>query len=295
MRLLLTGASGQLGAYILRELTRQNQQASAWSGSGTGRLFGFELEPVDLANPDQVSTAFRRAQPDAVLHAGAVSMISDCYRDPQRAKQVNMEGTAILAELAAKAKARLLFVSTDLVFDGERGNYEEHDKPSPLSIYGKTKAAAEPMVLSAPRGMVVRASWLYGPKLVGQPAFFGQMVAALVERRPLALFEDEWRTPLALAAAARALLGILRSDFTGLLHLGGPERLSRLDMGRRLAAYMGIESRPITASQRSSNPAPEPRPRDTSLDSSLWRALFPRERWPTWEEGLREMGATTPV
>src|SRR5262249_35258679 len=288
MRLLLTGASGQLGSYILRELARQNQQASPWSGSGTGRLFGFELEPVDLANPDQVSTAFRRAQPDAVLHAGAVSMISDCYRDPQRAKQVNTEGTAILAELAAEAKARLLFVSTDLVFDGERGNYEEHDKPSPLSIYGKTKAAAEPMVLSAPRGMVVRASWLYGPKLVGQPAFFGQMVAALVERRPLALFEDEWRTPLALAAAARALLGILRSDFTGLLHLGGPERLSRLDMGRRLAAYMGIESPLITASQRSSNPAPEPRPRDTSLDSSLWRALFPREGWPTWEEGLRE-------
>jgi dTDP-4-dehydrorhamnose reductase len=287
MRLLLTGASGQLGAYLLREL--RNQEVIAWSGSRTGELFGLPLRPVDLANREAVTTAFAEARPDLIVHTAGITTVSDCHRDPKRARQVNVEGSALLAELAARRQARLLFVSTDLVFDGEKGGYREGDAVGPLSVYGKTKVAAEQAVVSYPAAVVVRVGLLYGPALIERPAFFDQQAAALRAGRPLTLFADEWRTPLSLLATAQALLAVAASDFTGLLHLGGPLRLSRLEMGQRLATVLGCSPPNIVATSRNSGSAAEPRPGDTSLDSSLWRRLYPKQNWPDFEEGLRQM------
>jgi dTDP-4-dehydrorhamnose reductase len=201
---------------------------------------------------------------------------------------VNVEGTAALAEMAHRAGARFLHVSTDLVFDGEKGSYREADAPAPLSVYGQTKAEAEKDVLAC-SGTVVRLSLLFGLTLVGRTSFFDNQVDALRAEQPLTLFEDEWRTPLSLAAAARALLEIARSGFSGLLHLGGPERMSRVEMGQRLADHLGCRSDTIDKARRESMPAPEPRPRDTSLDASLWRKEFPRAAWPGFSEALREL------
>src|SRR5439155_2744036 len=98
-------------------------------------------------------------------------------------------------------------------FDGERAPYGEEDDPAPLSVYGRTKADAEAAVRAA-GGLVVRVSLLYGPSLSGRPSFFDDQAAALRSGRPLTLFEDEWRTPLALPAAARALVELARSGVT---------------------------------------------------------------------------------
>src|SRR5882724_8702418 len=121
MRILVTGASGQLGAYLLRHLARQSDQVVAWSGSRTGDLFVFLLHPVDLTDKDNLLLAFRAAAPTVVIHAAALSTIIHCFRNPRAARQINVEGTARLAELTDQTRARLLLVSTDLVFDGERG------------------------------------------------------------------------------------------------------------------------------------------------------------------------------
>src|SRR5690348_11824270 len=114
MRILVTGASGQLGGYLLRELRRRGADAAAWAGTRGGRLFGYDLRPVDLTDADAVAAAFGEARPAAVLHAAALANVADCYRDPARARRVNAEGTARLAELAGRAGARLVSVSTDL-------------------------------------------------------------------------------------------------------------------------------------------------------------------------------------
>jgi dTDP-4-dehydrorhamnose reductase len=289
MRILVTGASGQLGGYFLRRLQGSDLTVAAWSGSRRGELFGSVLHPVDLGDADAVRAAFRAARPDLLFHAAAQARIADCYHDPDLAYRINTSGSALLAELASAAGARLLLVSTDLVFDGEHGGYREEDAPSPLSVYGRSKADAEGAVLAAPHTVVARVSLLYGPSVVGRPSFFDEQVAALRAGRPVTLFADEWRTPLALSTAAEALLALARSDFTGLLHLGGPERLSRLEMGQRLADFLGVSSSAIVAVKRADIPSPEPRPRDTSLDSSRWRSLFPGLSWPGWREGLEEL------
>jgi dTDP-4-dehydrorhamnose reductase len=287
MRLLVTGASGQLGSYLLRECRRRGDTVLAWSGRRQGELFGYPLRPVDLTEPDAIATAFREARPDRVVHAAALAVASDCQREPRRAEQINAHGSAILAELADRAKVPLVYVSTDMVFDGEHAPYREEDAVAPLSVYGRTKAEGERAVLAYPRHTVVRVPLLFGLTLIGRPTFFDQQVLALRLGQPVTLFHDEWRTPLSLPTATRALLAL--ADPLGLLHLGGPERLSRLEMGQRLAVFLGGDATTIVPVSRGSVAAAEPRPADLSLDSSRWRRLFPHQEWPTWEEALSQL------
>jgi dTDP-4-dehydrorhamnose reductase len=273
MRILVTGASGQLGAYLLREL-HGRADLVAWSGS----------RHVDLTDPHALAAAFHAAHPDVVIHAAALARLADCQREPRRAQQVNVTATAALADQCVQSGTRLVFVSTDLVFDGERGGYREDDAPSPLSVYGRTKRDAEDVVRAVPQAVVARLSLLYGPSRNGRSSFFDEQTAALRTGRPVTLFTDEWRTPLDLTTAARALAALAVSEITGTLHVGGPERLSRYEMGVRLAAALGVEASAIVAMTRAEAPAAEPRPRDTSLDSSRWRAAFPEIPWPRYLE-----------
>jgi dTDP-4-dehydrorhamnose reductase len=294
MRLLITGASGQLGAYLLRELRGTSDEVTAWSGTKAQTLFGFPLEPVDLADFEQVDAAFRRARPTVVIHAAAVATIAACCRDPGHALNVNAHASAHLADLAAEAGTRLVLVSTDLVFDGAKGTYKESDVRSPLSIYGKTKRAAEDAImyrlLMWPNSFAIaRLSLLYGPSLVDWPAFFDDQVAAVRNRQPIRCFTDEWRTPLDYPTAARALLTVARSVLHGPIHIGGPQRLSRWEMAGKIAGVLGQDASCIVPVERADIPAPEPRPRDTSLDSTFWRSLFPKQPWPTMETALRDM------
>jgi dTDP-4-dehydrorhamnose reductase len=288
MRVLVTGASGQLGGYLLRELAARKVEIVAWSGSRRGSLFGVDLRPVDLADRDAVATAFRQACADTVIHAGALGRVADCFRDPETARLINTQGSASLAELAGRAGARLLHVSTDHVFDGERGNYCEEDVATPHTVYGRTKADAEQAVQATPQSLVVRVSLFFGPSVVGRPTFFDEQVNAARTGKPVALFMDEWRTPLSLRTAASALVALAHAEHVGIVHLGGPERMSRLEMGQRLAAYLGLEASFIRPIHRADAPCEEPRPRDASLDSSRWRALYPKHSWPTWEAALGE-------
>jgi dTDP-4-dehydrorhamnose reductase len=275
-----------LGGYLLREAVDRGLEVTAWSGSRTGRWFKVAVQPVDFMQAAELAKAFQEVRPQVINHAAALADVEACRREPDRARRINTEATARLAELAAGAGARLLYVSTDLVFDGEKGNYDEWASTAPLSVYGQTKRDAEPEVLNYSQLAVARVSWLYGPTLTGREGFFDDVVLKLRTGSPLRLYDDEWRTPISLTVAAKALVGIALSDFAGTIHVGGPERMSRWEIGRRLAAYLGIDASGIKAARRASDPAPEPRPRDTSLDSSQWRSMFPNEPWPCFEEAL---------
>jgi dTDP-4-dehydrorhamnose reductase len=285
MRVLVTGASGNLGGYLLRQLQGTGHAVTAWNGS----------RECDLCQPATIRAAFAAARPDVVLHAAALATVAACHRDPDRARRVNVDATALLADLCAAGGARLVFVSTDLVFDGDRGDYAETDEPAPLSVYGRSKRAAELAVLTGPRHLVVRVSLLFGPTLTGRPAFFDEQVRALRQRQPVTCFTDEWRTPLSLTTAAQALTALLTADVNGVLHLGGRERLSRLDMARHLAAHLGADPAVIVAASRTAvAAAAEPRPRDTALNSARWRGLFPDHPWPTFAAALRELKIPPP-
>jgi dTDP-4-dehydrorhamnose reductase len=276
MRCLVTGATGQLGPYLLRQLA--DHDVVTWRGSND----------VDLRSPEKIEQAFAMARPEVVIHAAAMSTPGSCFKDAAGAHAVNVQATATLARLAP----RIIFLSTDMVYDGSRGRYTEADAPSPTSVYGRTKVEAEQHVASHQRGLTIRLSLLFGPSLTGKPTLLDQQAAAMRRGEPVNLFHDEHRTPLAYEDAARAIVTAAASDLTGLFHLGGPQRLSRVEMGAALADALGAGHASITPCSRLSFTAAEPRPADTSLDSTHFFRTFPHLPRPTFAESMTRIFRT---
>lgn len=273
MEYLLTGATGYLGQYLVRELEAESTGFLACSGTSTSSHKTVPYHSIDLTNQSLVTSLLEKIQPRTIIHCAALARQLECWQNPERAHQINAETTAHLAREAVRLGCRLIYVSTDLVFDGTKPHLQEDDGPNPISIYGRTKWEGEKAAQLCPSSLIARISLLFGPSFSGKPSFFDHQVQNLLRGQPLHLFEDEWRTPLSVATAAKALILLSRSDRTGVIHLAGNDRLSRLEMGKILARRLRIEAPKIIATRRGSDP--EARPRDVSLDCTRFRTLFP--------------------
>jgi dTDP-4-dehydrorhamnose reductase len=244
----------------------------------TGRrpvgVAGVESCPVDLADPKGLEEAVRRARPTHVLHLGAMTSVAECHRRPADAERINAEATRVLA--GAAVGARFVFASTDMVFDGDRAPYREEDTPEPGSQYGRTKLAAERLLAGVAGALVVRLPLMFGFPRAGQQTTFVKQMAAVRAREPVRLFDDEYRTPAWLGDAARVMIGLARGDATGVMHAGGPERLSRYALIAGCAALFGIEDAVLEHASRLDIESAEPRPEDLSLDSGRLRAAYPK-------------------
>jgi dTDP-4-dehydrorhamnose reductase len=289
MRVVVTGAGGQLGAYAVESLARAGHEVLAWGHREPATVAGRPARPIELTDADATRRALDEARPEGVLHLAALASYDAVFRDPSRGELVNVGATHTLANWCARDGARLLMTSTDAVFDGERGWYREEDEARPVLAYGRTKLAAEGIVRGVPRGLVARLSLLYGPSRSGREAFFDRSLAALRSGEPRPYFADEYRTPLHLADAAEALARLLASEASGVVHIGGPERLSRFEMMRRAAAALGFDPGLVRENRRADVPSSEPRPADTSLDSGRLMSWLPGLRRRTVEAAVAEV------
>lgn len=290
-RWIITGASGQLGGHVLRALraVRPSGSLLALAGRGGLAISDIPLSRIDLRNGAALRELVAAYRPTHVLHLGAMTSVAECRQRPDDARKVNVDATRALAEAAAASRARFVFASTDMVFAGDGAPYAESAEPDAVSVYGRSKIEAEQALkreggaaaqgeagAAAGRagGLIVRLPLLYGLPATERATTFAQQIAALRAGEPLRLFDDEYRTPLALVDAARALVGLARSGATGVLHVAGPERLSRLELIERVAAALGIAGARLDGVSRVSSDAPEPRPEDLSLDASRFLREF---------------------
>jgi dTDP-4-dehydrorhamnose reductase len=289
MRVVLTGASGQLGSYVVGRLVAGGHEVSAWSGARGGERVGLALRPVDLADAAATERALSEVDPDAIIHAAALSSVEEVRRDPERGRAVNVEATARLAAWCARRGRRMVYTSTDLVFDGSRPWYREDDPARSPLTYGRTKHEAEPAVLAVPGALAARLSLLYGPSRSDQPSYLDRTIAGLRRGEPQTFFEDEYRTPLDLVTAADALVRLLESGATGLIHVAGRERLSRFELARRMAVTLGLDTALVRANRQRNAPTAEPRPADVSLDTARLAALLLNLDRPTAEAAVARM------
>jgi dTDP-4-dehydrorhamnose reductase len=268
----ITGAGGLIGS----ELVRLAPQIAP--GKRARGLTHGELELLDFA---AVEKLFREEKPGAVIHCAAISRSVDSQGAPDLAQRVNVEATAHLAQLAADIP--FLFFSTDLVFDGEKGNYVETDEPNPLSTYGETKATAEGIVQRNPRHCIVRISLTGGTSPRGDRGFNEEMKSAWGKGRALHLFVDEYRCPAAAPIIARAVWELIEREAGGIYHLCGVEKLSRYQIGELLAERHPELNPKIIAGRRVDYKGP-PRPPDTSMDCTKVQKLlsFELPRFSEW-------------
>lgn len=258
----ITGAGGLIGSHLVRAAP---QLAPDWN------VVGLTRTQLDLADFRAVDREFVRQQPRLILHCAALSRSPACQANPELAREINLNVTAHLAGLAADIP--FVFFSSDLVFDGRRGNYDESAPVNPLSVYAETKAAAESIVLTNPRHTVVRTSLNGGQSPTGDRGFNEELRLAWQAGQKLTLFTDEFRCPIPVTITARAVWELAIKTEPGLYHLAGSERLSRWQIGRLVAARWP-QLHPQLEPGSIQHYAGPPRPQDTSLDCAKIQKLL---------------------
>jgi dTDP-4-dehydrorhamnose reductase len=253
----VVGASGFLGSRLLA-LAPPGVELAGTGGRRPVRPGNWAELHCDLSAPGQLRQLIDERGPDTVFL---------CAYDRSN-PAVTVDAAVAAARATAALGARLIFFSTDLVFDGETGGYTEDAPTGPLSPYGKMKAEAEALVRAENAGaVVIRTSLLVGSSgPILRPAYECE---AMVERKPVTLYNDEWRSPTHVDDLSHAAWQLAAVDVTGVHHLAGPERMSRLELGRILAKMFRFRAEKIVEAER-----PTERPRDTSLDSSRAVALL---------------------
>jgi dTDP-4-dehydrorhamnose reductase len=243
VKLHVTGATGYLGSELVR----------LWPDASTER--------VEVRDPAAVREVFERVRPEVVIHTA--------YRqDGPDAYAINVDGSQHVARAAAEIGARLVHLSTDVVFDGRKGSvYVESDEPSPVTEYGRTKAEAERRVVDThPEALVVRTSLIYG----GARPSKHELAASDPAKT---FFTNEIRCPVQVGDLAAALLELAALDLVGPLHVAGADGVSRAEFAEL------VVGRPVQK-----QPAPESRPLDCRLDSSRAEQLL-----ETRLRGVREV------
>jgi dTDP-4-dehydrorhamnose reductase len=270
MRLLITGAAGLLGGR-LAECLASNFDVVAGCHHATPPA-GLSTYRLDLTSPTALRAAISRSRPDAIVHSAAIADADRCERDPEQARRVNVEASQTVARLCARAGLRLVALSTDLVFDGSQAPYGESSTARSSLIYGQTKLAGEEAVIeSYPDAAVVRVALVIG-RGFGPRATASEAIAwCLAAGQPVSLFCDQHRSPVAADSVADAVARLLAGRQAGRFHLGGAERVSRLELGLRVARVLGLPSDSITPLRQADSPLGASRPPDVSLDSSRAR------------------------
>ncbi len=282
-KLLVTGASGLLGRRVCQEATK-SYDVHGISFKNNIVIPNVTICKTDLTHFEEIITLFKNLRPAAVIHTAAASDPNYCQTHDKDARKINIDVTVFMAKLCAQDNIPFVFTSTDLVFNGRLAPYRENDPVSPISLYGEHKAEAENDVLSVwPEAAVARMPLLYDSDCSVSRNFFPQMVQAMQTGQKLHLFTDEYRTPLSVRTAALALLKVVE-NVSGLIHLGGPERISRYDFGRLIARMMQLSPAQLIPCLRSDMPMAAPRPCDVSLNSAKARALINFNPPPLAEE-----------
>lgn len=258
----LTGSNGLIGTYIVRTAPLFGAQ---W------RLRALTRAQFDLTDFGSVESEFKKDRPHLVIHCAGVSSVADAQKNPSLARKVNVEATQFLAGLASDVQ--FVFFSTDLVFDGRKGEYRETDVPNPLHIYGETKVAAEQIVLKNPRHLVLRTSLNGGISATGNRSFNEQLSQALESGRGMKLFTDEFRCPIFAGETARAVWQLAEQQCAGIVHVAGAEKLSRFQIGQLMLGRRPHLKTHIEPGLAKDFPGP-PRALDASLDISKAQKLL---------------------
>jgi dTDP-4-dehydrorhamnose reductase len=234
---------------------------------------GLRHERIDLSS-EGLAALLDRLRPDAIVHAAAIADPDRCEADPASARRANVEAALALGRWCNGSGAHLVFFSTDLVFPGDRPLSRENDPPGPILLYGRTKLEAETALLPRPGTTVVRCALVagrgHGPRKTATEA----IAAALREGRPMKLYTDQFRTPVDPQSVAEAVRQVLVRRTGGLFHLGGPDRVSRFDLGRRVARAFSLPEDLLVPVSSAEYPPKAPRPLDVSLDSARAREVL---------------------
>ncbi|MGM0566152.1 MAG: SDR family oxidoreductase [Bacteroidota bacterium] len=270
-QILITGASGFLGYTLMNQLKDRHVVFGCYHKYML-QLPGVHTVQADLTDYRQVSELIDKTQPDAIFHLAALSNPNQCEKNPELSYAVNVSAARYLTECAKTHQAKLIFTSSDLVFDGKHAPYNEKDLPEPVNRYGRQKLEAEQKVLSYEHGTVCRMPLMFGPKSPSSGSFLQPMIQFLKASQPLNLFIDEVRTPLSSYKAAEGLV-LMASKNEQLVHLSGNTAINRYDFGLLLSDILGTSKNLIIKRKLNEIEFEASRPANTSMKNDKAKKL----------------------
>ena len=248
MRILVIGASGFIGHYLLRRL-RQNADYEV-TGTYNARApedidqYWHRLEITDHQRLEQV---FLQARPDVVVLLAAIADVGTVERAPERATEVNVDGAAQVARLCTQHHARLIFLSSEYVFSGDRGNYREDDVPDPNTHYGRTKWQAELAVSSeTSQWSIVRTSVVYGWPLNGRRNLATSIIDRLKNDETYGGNTDSYRTPIYVEHLTEGILELVTNYHQGICHIAGDDWMNMYQFACEVAKSLDMDSSLVT-------------------------------------------------
>ena len=274
-KILVVGGQGSLGQELLRRLP---------NAIGTSRT-GVAGEALDIVDPDQVMEVVRQCRPTCVINTAAMTSVDVCEKERELAASVHVGGTRNLVAACEVTGSRFVHLSTNYVFDGAGGPYDEDDLPNPLSVYGQTKLESESLVMDTDNGgLVIRTAVFYGLE-ARKPNFVTWALRQLILGRPVSIVTDEWANPTYVSDLAEAIVALVHREASGILHGAGPDFFTRYEMVMAVCDVFGLDRglvTPVTSDDLGQAAARPPR---AGLKTDRIRALLP-DVFSTFETNL---------
>lgn len=272
MRVLITGGAGLFGLNAAMAI-RDTHVPVLGLHRRVVTLRGVETARLHLEDPQQLADDTHRLRPDVVCHAAALTDVDRCEREPQRARALNVDLAATVAEVCASRRLPLIHVSTDQLFRGETAFVPETAPPDPVNTYGRTKADAERAVLrAAPAALVVRTNF-FGWGTRYRQSLTDWILATLATGRTVPGYHDVYFTPVHVSLVLPLALDLLTKGAHGCVHVASPDRVSKYDFARRVCTAFGHDPARVVPVSASPAPGRAMRPRDMSLGTERLQAL----------------------
>lgn len=293
MNILITGANGFLGYYLTGQLLQKKFNVIA-TGKGDCRLpflkdSNFLYVQMDFTDPFSVHDVFEKYKPGIVVHGGAISKPDECEQDQWQAYLVNVEGTVTTLLNAAEQKSFFIFLSTDFIFDGEKGMYKEDEKANPINYYGKTKLEAEEAVKEYEYDWaIVRTVMVYGKPILSRSNILSIVKEKLEKGEPYKVVDDQVRTPTYVEDLAAGIVHIIEKKAKGVFHLSGKDVMTPYQMACKAADFLKLDKSLIKKVTAADFSQPAKRPPLTGLNIDKARKELGFEPL-SFEEGLKKM------
>jgi dTDP-4-dehydrorhamnose reductase len=265
VKLLVTGASGLLGTRICQlSVGHNNEVYSAYSQHLPQSETPIKL---DITDGTALKQLFEKTKPDVVVHSAALTDVDKCEKERDLAWKINVESTSNIAQLCHKHNCFLVYISTDYVFNGEKGNYRETEQTAPINNYGLTKLKGEEEIKkSKAEYCIARTSVIYGSNpAAGKINFALWLLEKLRKKEEAKTVIDQWNSPTFNTNLAEMVLEILERRITGTFHLAGATRLTRHEFAQKIAETFNLDQNLLRPTSSEKMPWIAKRPRDTSL------------------------------
>lgn len=246
MKLLITGSNGLLGQKIVHRCLNHHIDFVATSKGSNRNIHCPDslYFPFDISVQQEVDELIEKIRPDAIIHTAAITNVDYCEDHPEECELVNVKATRFLFEAARKINAHFQLLSTDFVFDGEDGPYSETDPVNPLSVYARSKADGEKILVESDykNWSIARTIIVYGTGIgLSRSNLILWALDALPKGQAMNIVNDQFRAPTWADDLAYGCVAIVKRNETGIFHLSGPETLSISEIVRRIARKIGAD------------------------------------------------------